>query len=210
MSEARSRPLCVALVLGARFDDLDFFPLFTMLTKAADYVQLRVETWSSQTLATSKCGFGVPCKQVDAPAEGFDVVAVPGAADFSALVASPTLRGLLVDHMAHGRPVYTVCSGVDLLTQSGLIAGFTVCAHGRLAGTTGYVTYTDSGIERDRWLTSIGGDGSNRYSKSIECFFRILEDHFPHARNAIVARTEIDSVFAAAPARSALEMQMRK
>jgi transcriptional regulator GlxA family with amidase domain len=195
MPEDKPGPLSVALLLGDRFDDLDFFPLFSLLHKSADHAPVQPLAWSCRPAVKSKCGFEVPCR-IDIGPEGFDVIAIPGAADFEALAGSAPARELLRRHIAHGRTVYTVCSGADLLERCGLIDGFTVCAHARRLGQEGAaVTYSGAGVVRDRWLTSVGGDGSHRYAKSIECYFRILEDHFPAARDAIVARAEVDSVF---------------
>jgi putative intracellular protease/amidase len=187
--------LSIAVLLGDSFDDLDFFPLFAMLNKVADYVPVRTQAWAPAMVATSKCGFTVDCRDHGQLPARVDVVAVPGARDFSALIATPAVRELLEEHIAHARPIYTICSGIDLLQPLGVVDGFEACAHLSRIGRQGPVRYTTAGVSRYRWLTSIGGDGSNRYLKAIECFYRMLEDHFPTARDAIVGRTEIDSAF---------------
>jgi AraC family transcriptional regulator, transcriptional activator FtrA len=190
-------PLVLVLAYDG-VDDLDFFGVWSVLSKAAQTAPaaagsngLRLRMMCPKGRFTSASGVSVTAPDADdgGPADALVVPGGPGALDAS---RSAPLQARLTGLRENGARFYTICSGALVLAASGLLQGMRVAIHGskkdliKDAGCREIL----SGCQRDQWLTSIGGEPSPSV-KSVRIGFRVLEDLCPTLAVPVSRRMEI-------------------
>jgi hypothetical protein len=188
----------ILFLLGDDVEDFDFFSVNALLHKCKDYYNIEIEYASHQCYAQSNNGFVIPTTSLsNLISKQYSATIIPGSKKYdSFLKYKNELAELLQRNILHGGRVYTICSGVKLLGELDLIQGFRISVHKEKGYEyVKYNTTIGSGVEKHKWLTSIGYHKNYNYVKSVECFFQVLKDFFPvSCIDRIIKRTEIRSM----------------
>lgn len=183
--------ITVNILAYQRVDDLDFIGAASILQKASAAApnELHVKLIAKDQVVRSSMGFDYRLGEAgDLSCDAWFLPGGPGVAE----AAWAELVTALRRHVAAGRKIYAVCSGVLILAQAGLLNGMTVAVHAgkrRRLHESG-CSSVQHGLVFDRWLTTNGGR-TGRGVKSVDLAYQFLEDISFSARDTVIDRTEI-------------------
>lgn len=179
-------------------DDLDFFGAWSVLSKASQASRteppggrLTARILAPAGAFVTAGGLRISGEAAPWPAVA-EAVVVPGGAGAGAAALREDLRDRLIALRKAGARFYTICSGSLILAGCGLLKGKRVAIHAaktdllREAGCAQIV----AGLNRDGWLTSIGGQASAAV-KSVAIGLRVVEDLCPSHAGAVRDRMEL-------------------
>jgi len=186
----------IGIVTFPGVDELDFFGVHGILSKLdASHGQSLPYTLScishSDSVETA-AGFAVNPALLEKPEGAYDAVIIPGGRAATDLADTGAYDDFIKAQVAFGARIYTVCSGVFLLKNTGLLNDirFSCHANKRRLFPGHYAANIQQGLVRHDWLTSIGGAPSASV-KSVDIAFQVIRDFFPEQFDAVSKRTEI-------------------
>jgi putative intracellular protease/amidase len=180
------------ILLGDKFEDIDFFIIYALLNKAADYIPIELTLISYKENTVSKCNVSVATTPGTKSVSDYDTLIIPGSNDFRELKKDKSVNYIIKRHIGFLKPIYVICSGIDLLLEMDLIKGFKISTHYlKRQKYRERDLLLSNGIERDRWLISVGGHPNYIYLKSVEGFYQIVRDHFPQIEERMIERIEV-------------------
>jgi len=188
----------VSLIAYADVDDLDFCGALSVLAKASAAIgksAISVNIVSEERSFRTSSGICFDAQDHWSPLKsaGFsDAIVVPGGAGAAVASQSAMFDSFFVEARAAGSQFYTICSGALLLAGSGLLRNRHVAMHHTkhdLLRGAGCDKIT-SGLVKDTWLTSVGGDKAPS-CKSLDITFELIKDLSPAVAAQVAARMEL-------------------